>query len=196
MENQSSFFAMLSRLKYIDRWSLMRNTDKENVCEHSMQVAAITHALCVIKNKKFGGELDCGKATILALYHDMPEIMTGDMPTPVKYRNPEIKSVYKEIEASAGKTLLGMLPAELQSEYEDCFVENDQDKYLHKLVKAADKICALIKCIEEKKAGNTEFDNAAVAAQEAINNMELPEVDYFMATFIDSFRQTLDQQDF
>ncbi|MBQ7580209.1 MAG: 5'-deoxynucleotidase [Clostridia bacterium] len=196
MENRSSFFAMLSRLKYIDRWSLMRNTEKENVCEHSMQVAAITHALCVIKNKKFGGELDCGKAAILALYHDMPEILTGDMPTPVKYRNPEIKSVYKEIETSAGKTLLGMLPAELQEDYRDCFIENDRDEYLRKLVKAADKICALIKCIEEKKAGNTEFDNAAVSAQEAIKNMGLPEVDYFMATFIDGFAQTLDQQDF
>lgn len=196
MENQSSFFAMLSRLKYIDRWSLMRNTEKENVCEHSMQVAAITHALCVIKNKKFGGGIDCGKAVILALYHDMPEILTGDMPTPVKYRNQEIKDVYKEIEASAGKTLLEMLPAELQSEYEDCFIENETDAYLHRLVKAADKICALIKCIEEKKAGNTEFDNAALSAQEAIKNMALPEVDYFMATFIDSFRHTLDQQNF
>lgn len=187
---------MLSRLKYIDRWSLMRNTERENVCEHSMQVASIAHALCVIKNKKFGGDLDCGKAAIIALYHDMPEILTGDMPTPVKYRNPEIKTVYKQIEASAGKTLLAMLPKELQSEYEDFFIENEQDEYLHKLVKAADKICALTKCIEEKKAGNTEFDSAALSAEESIKKMGLPEVDYFMETFIDSFRQTLDQQEF
>lgn len=196
MENQSSFFAMLARLKYIDRWSLMRNTVKENVCEHSMQVAAVAHALCVIKNKKFGGNLDCGKTVILALYHDMPEILTGDMPTPVKYRNSEIKTAYKKIESSACRSLLEMLPSELRDEYEDCFVENKDDEYLHKIIKAADKICALIKCIEEKKAGNTEFDYAANASENAIKQMNMPEVDYFMDTFINSFKYTLDQQDF
>ena len=196
MENQSSFFAMLARLKYIDRWSLMRNTVKENVCEHSMQVAAVAHALCVIKNKKFGGQLDCGKAVILALYHDMPEILTGDMPTPVKYRNPEIKSAYKEIESSACRTLLNMLPDELRDEYEDCFIESENDEYLHRLVKAADKICALIKCIEEQKAGNTEFEYALASSEKAVKQMNMPEVDYFMDTFIDSFKFTLDQQDF
>ena len=194
MKKESHFFAMVSRMKYIDRWALMRNTKKENVCEHSMEVSAIAHALAVIKNKKFGGNIDCNKVAVLALYHDMPEILTGDMPTPVKYRNDKIKSVYKEIEQSASQTLLEMIPEELRDDYVDCFVENENDEYLWKIIKAADKISALTKCIEEKKAGNTEFDYAAVSSEKTIKKMNMPEVDYFMDTFLESFKYTLDQQ--
>lgn len=194
MENKSHFFAMVARMKYIDRWALMRNTDKENVCEHSMEVSAIAHAIAVIKNKKFGGNVDANKAAVLALYHDMPEILTGDMPTPVKYRNPEIKNVYKEIEKSASKTLLDMLPEEIRDEYRDCFIENEEDEYLWKIVKAADKISALTKCIEEAKAGNTEFDYANKSSEKAIKEMNMPEADYFLDTFIESYKYTLDQQ--
>lgn len=194
MNNKSHFFAMVARMKYIERWSLMRNTERENVCEHSMIVSALAHAIAVIKNKKFGGNVDCNKAAVLALYHDMPEILTGDLPTPVKYRNAEIKNAYKQIENAASSTLLEMLPGELIEDYSDFFIKKKEDEYLWKIVKAADKISAFIKCIEEKKAGNTEFDYAAVCAQNAIKQMHMPEVDYFMDTFIDSFKYTLDQQ--
>lgn len=194
MDNKSHFFAMVARMKYIDRWALMRNTERENVCEHSMIVAALAHAIAVIKNEKFDGKIDCNKVAVIALYHDMPEILTGDMPTPVKYRNPEIKNAYKQIEKATCVTLLDMLPDELKDNYSDFFIEKEKDEYLWKIVKAADKISALIKCIEEKKAGNTEFDYAAVCAQKAIEEMRMPEVDYFMDTFIDSFKYTLDQQ--
>lgn len=195
MENgKSHFFAMVARMKYINRWALMRNTENENVCEHSMEVSAIAHALAVIKNKKFGGNLNCERASVLALYHDMPEILTGDMPTPVKYHNPDIRDVYKEVEKSACKTLLDMLPEEIRGEYESLFFPCESDEYLRKIVKAADKISALTKCIEEKKAGNSEFDYASESARKAIEEMNMPEVDYFMDKFLDSFALTLDQQ--
>ena len=194
MENKSHFFAMVARMKYIDRWALMRNTEKENVCEHSMEVSAIAHALAVIKNKKFGSQLNCERVALLALYHDMPEILTGDMPTPVKYHNPQIRDVYKAVEESACRTLLKMLPEELQEDYEGCFFPKEEDEYLWKIVKAADKISALTKCIEEKKAGNSEFDFAKEASLKAIEQMNMPEADYFVKTFIDSFTLTLDQQ--
>lgn len=194
MENKSHFFAMVSRMKLIDRWALMRNTQNENVSEHTMEVAAVAHALAVIKNKKFGGNLNCERACLLALYHDMPEILTGDLPTPVKYRNDNIRDVYREIESSACRTLVDMLPEEMKEDYESCFFPRNEDEYLWKIVKAADKISALIKCIEEKKAGNTEFDFAAQASEKAIEKMNMPEVKYFMDTFLDSYSLTLDQQ--
>lgn len=192
--SKSHFFAMMSRMKYIDRWALMRNTNKENVCEHSMEVAAIAHALAVIKNKKFGGKLNSERVTLLALYHDMPEILTGDMPTPVKYRNPEIREVYKEVEESACSTLLSMLPDELKEDFEPVFFPKEEDEYLWKLVKAADKINAYTKCIEEQKAGNSEFLYAGKSSEESIRKMNMPEVDYFLDTFIESYSLTLDQQ--
>lgn len=185
---------MVARMKLIDRWALMKNTQKENVSEHTMEVAAIAHALAVIRNKKFGGDLNCERVALLALYHDMPEILTGDLPTPVKYRNEEIRDVYRSIENSACSTLLNMLPEEMQDMYEGCFFKKEEDEYLWKIVKAADKISALTKCIEERKAGNREFEFAEEASKNAIKNMDMPEADYFLDTFIDSYSLTLDQQ--
>ena len=154
----SNFFAMVNRMKLIDRWALMNNSTKENIAEHSHSVAVIAHALALIGNKKFGKSYNAERAALLALYHDTTEVITGDMPTPVKYYNDDIKNVYKNIECIAGKRLLDMLPEEFRSDYESFFEKKDEDKELWKLVKAADKISALIKCIEEYRMGNREFE--------------------------------------
>lgn len=149
MAQQYNFFAMVNRMKMIDRWALMQNTSKENIAEHSHSVAVIAHALALIGNKYYGKNYDENRAAVLALYHDTTEVITGDMPTPVKYYNDEIKSVYKDIEDVAGKRLIAMLPDDFKADYEPFFTHNEEDKPLWKLVKAADKISALIKCIEE-----------------------------------------------
>ena len=161
-----NFFAMVNRMKMIDRWALMQNTSKENIAEHSHSVAVIAHALAVIGNKKFGKSYDAQRVALLALYHDTTEVITGDMPTPVKYYNDEIKSVYKDIERIAGQRLLAMLPDEFQDDYLAFFEKNDADKDLWVLVKAADKISALIKCIEENRMGNKEFEKALEAQEQ------------------------------
>lgn len=188
---KSHFFAYISRLRFIARWALMRNTAPENVQEHSHQVAVLAHALAVIRNQKFGGQMDAGQAAVLALYHDASEILTGDMPTPIKYYNPAIKAAYKDVEAVANRKLLEMLPEELQSVYAPILRESDPE--LHTLVKAADKLSAYIKCVEEVKAGNTEFREAAVQTRAALEKFDLPEVAYFLNVFIDSFSLTLDE---
>mgnify|MGYP003296188999 CR=1 FL=1 len=154
----SHFFAMLARMKYINRWALMRNIQEESICQHSMETAAFAHALALIKNKYFGGSLNADRAAVLALYHDMPEIITGDLPTPVKYFNEDMKEVYSKVEENACIKLLSMLPDELKEDYSPLFFKEDKDEYLWKIVKAADKINAMTKCLEEKKAGNKEFD--------------------------------------
>ena len=188
-----SFFAMVNRMKLIDRWALMRNTSKENIAEHSHSVAVIAHALALIGNKKFGKNYNADRAAVLALYHDTTEVITGDMPTPVKYYNDEINNVYKDIEAVAGKRLLSMLPDEFREDYRPVFEHQDGDRELWQLVKAADKISALIKCVEENRMGNREFDLALKAQEEKIDEIDLPEVKYFRKEFLPSYYLTLDE---
>lgn len=190
----SNFFAMHSRMKYINRWALMRNTRAENISEHSNDVAVLSHALAVIGNKRFGKNLNAERAAFLGLYHDMPEIITGDMPTPVKYHSEEMKKAYAEVETVASEKLLSMLPEDLREYYESAFFKKEEDEYLWKIVKAADKISALIKCIEEKKAGNTEFQKALESTERAIEKMNLPEAETFMNEFVPGFYLSLDEQ--
>lgn len=188
---ESHFFAYISRLRFISRWALMRNTAQENVQEHSHQVAVLAHALAVIRNKKFGGTIDPGEVAVAALYHDASEIITGDLPTPIKYYNPDIKAAYKNVEAVAEDKLLGMLPEELRPEYEDVLkVPNPE---VRELVKAADKLSAYIKCVEELKTGNNEFRDAAKQTRAALDASRLPEVHAFMDIFLPSFSLTLDE---
>ena len=188
---KSHFFAYISRMRFIQRWALMRNTAPENVQEHSHQVAVLAHALAVIRNEKFGGHLDPGAAAAAALYHDASEILTGDMPTPIKYDNPAIRTAYKDVEAVASRRLLEMLPPELQPAYEPLLLETDGE--VRQVVKAADKLSAYIKCVEELKAGNNEFREAAGQTRKALEGYGLPEVAYFLETFLDSFSLTLDE---
>lgn len=188
------FFGILMRMKYINRWGLMRNTYPENIQQHSSETAILTHALAKIGNTYFGKSYDADRAATLALYHDANEILTGDLPTPVKYLNPSIMTAYKQVEKEASKQLLSMLPDELLPEYEGYFIENDDEKELWHLVKAADKLSAYIKCVEERKAGNSEFKEAEAATLESIKNMKLAEADKFMELFAESFECSLDQQ--
>lgn len=189
----SSFFALLSRMKYINRWALMRNAHEENLSEHSLDVAIISHALVLLHNKRFSGSLNAERAAVLALFHDAPEILTGDMPTPVKYYNEQVRNAYRAVEENACLTILSMLPEDLKSEYTDFFFQSSEDTELWKFVKAADKICALIKCIEEKKAGNTEFNQAAVSTLRSIREMNMPEANCFIEEFLPDFEKTLDE---
>ena len=186
-----SFFPMISRMRYINRWGLMRNTQPENIQEHSHQVAVLAHALAVIQNRYFGGQVDPGAVAVAALYHDASEILTGDMPTPIKYDNPAIRTAYKDVEAVAEGKLLRMLPPELQSAYAPVLTAMDPE--VERLVKAADKLSAHIKCLEELKAGNAEFREAAAQTRKALEAFDLPEVRYFMDTFLPSFSLTLDE---
>ena len=188
---KSHFFAYISRMRFIQRWALMRNTAQENVQEHSHQVAVLAHALAVIRNEKFGGAVNPGEIAVAALYHDASEILTGDMPTPIKYHNPDIRRAYKEVEAVAEKKLLDLLPVELQSVYEPILTGCRGETEI--LVKAADKLSAYIKCVEELKAGNNEFREAAAQTKKALEEYDLPEVRYFLDTFMDSFSLTLDE---
>lgn len=192
---KNSFFAMLSRMKLINRWGLMRNTRKENLAEHSFETAYIAHALAVLRNTRFGGQVDEGRVVLFALYHDATEIFTGDLPTPVKYFNSGIRGAYKEVEKASLQRLLSYLPDDMKPEYNDVMVQSDEDSELWAIVKAADKLSALIKCIEEAKAGNTEFGQAAAAQQEYLKKMNLPEVDCFMREFLPAYRLTLDEQE-
>lgn len=186
-----SFFALMSRMKYIDRWALMRNTDKENIQEHSHQVAVLAHGLAVIENRYFGGHVDVGQVALAAIYHDAAEIITGDMPTPIKYYNNELRDAYKDVEHMAEKRLLSTLPEEMRPDYEDLLDSPDPD--IHRIVKAADKLSAYIKCIEELKAGNNEFLQAKEQTEEALSKMSFPALDYFMEHFLPSFTKTLDE---
>ncbi len=188
---KSNFFAFLNRMKYIARWGLMRNSRTENVQEHSLQVAMIAHGLAVIKNKYFGGNVNPEKVATVAMYHDASEIITGDLPTPVKYHNKDIIASYKDLEHKANKKIVDMLPEEMKGEYEGIF-ECD-DEYTEKLVKAADKLSAYIKCIEETASGNPEFATAKVSVAKWIEECNMPEVKYFMEHFMDGFTLTLDE---
>ena len=188
-----SFFAMFSRMKYIDRWALMRNTRKENLCEHSLEVAAIAHALAVIANERCGASLNTERAALLGIYHDMPEIITGDMPTPIKYGNPELKAAYKAVEKETASRLVSLLPDYMQESYKGFFVKQDSDKELWKAVKAADKISALIKCIEEEKAGSLEFAGAKKAVSTLIDELDYKPAAIFLEEFIGAYSLNLDE---
>lgn len=188
-----NFFAMFSRMKYIDRWALMRNTRKENLSEHTLEVAAIAHALAVISNEKHGASLNAERAALLGIYHDMPEIITGDMPTPIKYGNPQLKQAYKAVERETAAQLVSMLPDYMQESYKRFFVKDSADAELWKLVKAADKISAFIKCIEEEKAGNTEFNSAKNATFATISALDIPAAKTFLDEFIAAFDLDLDE---
>jgi 5'-deoxynucleotidase len=191
----SHFFAYLARMKFIQRWGLMRNTRPENIQEHSLQVAMIAHALALIKNKLFNGQVDPARVAVLALYHDVSEVITGDLATPIKYFNPKIKTAYNEIEEVAGQKLFNMLPEQFKADYYSLFFSADEDHENWTLVKAADKISAYLKCVEELKAGNQEFSKAKRAIKTEIVRLNLPEVEYFMEKYVPSFSLTLDELD-
>lgn len=189
----SHFFAYLSRMKLIDRWSLMRSVQPENVQEHSLQVAVTAHALALIKNKYFGGSLNADQICVMAIFHDATEVLTGDLPTPVKYFNPSIREAYKEIESSAASQLISLLPLDLQGEYKNLLSIPADDLEARQIIKAADVICAYIKCLEEKTAGNHEFSRAQKVIDEKLAQYRgRPEVAYFMEKFVPSFALTLD----
>jgi len=190
------FFAMLSRMKFINRWGLMRNTKTENLSEHSFDVAVLAHALVVIHNKISNNYLSPEKAATLALFHDVTEIITGDMPTPIKYYSKDIRKAYTIVEDMAQNKLLSMLPEDVQEDYAPLICENSpENKDLIIFVKAADKLSALIKCIEETKSGNTEFIKAEKTISDALKEMDLPEVDFYIKNYLPSYRLTLDEQE-
>lgn len=189
------FFAMISRMKNICRWGLMRNTRDENLCEHSFETAVIAHALAVLRNRRFGGHVNAERTALLALFHDSTEIVTGDMPTPVKYYNPEIRAAYRKVEEAARIRLLAFLPDDLRPEYRPLLGEPlDSDRELLPLVKAADKLSAVIKCVEEQRMGNSEFASAETTLRRAVEEMHLPEADCFVKEFLPSYSLTLDEQ--
>ncbi len=197
----NTFFAAIARMKYIQRWSLMHSAREESLSEHSMEVAMISHALCVIANARYGRHLNSERAALIGLYHDASEIITGDMPTPVKYSDETLKSAYKDMEHQAELTLLNHLPKDLQDSFRDIICEDppvdsdDDERYMRRLVKAADKLSAYIKCIEEEKAGNHEFTTAMRTIEKALHKMceELPELSDFMNEFLPSYGKTLDE---
>ena len=189
------FFAYMARMKLIRRWSLMKSVEEENIAEHSAQVAQIAHALALIKNRKFGGELNADRVATMALYHETSEVLTGDLPTSIKYYNPEIRKAYKEIEGVANEKLLSMLPEELQEDYRPLIFE-EATSYEARLVKAADRLSAYIKCVEELRSGNREFARAEQTLYREIEKyFDMEEVKYFCDTFLDTFRKTLDELD-
>jgi 5'-deoxynucleotidase len=189
---QYDFFAFLSRMRYISRWGLMRNTVPENIQEHSLDVAVIAHALATIRNTYFNGTLDAARVALYGIFHDASEIFTGDMPTPVKHFNPNFKRSFHQLEDRARRKLLAMLPPELSREYEPLFFFEGEAEYVP-LVKAADKIAALAKCIEEEKSGNLEFRRARAEHEENLSASPLPEVRYFMEKFLPGYRLSLDE---
>ena len=188
------FFAFINRMKYIKRWSLMRSIREENIMEHSHQVAVIAHALALIRKKVFGKEIDENKVVMLAQYHEVGEVITGDLPTPIKYFNPEIKSAYKDLEKGACQRLLTMLPENMRSEYED-YIMPDENTEEYKLVKCADRLSAYLKCVEEIRAGNSEFKKAKTSIGNELKGYKSPEVDYYLKEFAPAFELTLDELD-
>ena len=188
----NEFFALLGRMRYITRWGLMRNTFSENIQEHSHQVAVLAHALALIRRDILHLPTpDPDRCAVAALYHDASEILTGDLPTPIKYYNPDIKDAYKQVERIAGNRLLDMLPQELRESYEHLVLEDDEE--VAPIVKGADKLSAYIKCVEEQKAGNTEFDSAAAVTMQALKTMGREEMDWFIENCLSAFSLNLDQ---
>ena len=180
-------------MKHIFRWSLMKNSQQESLSVHTLDTAVIAHCLGLLRNRRFDKSLNAEKAALIGLYHDSTEILTGDMPTPIKYYNPEIKEAYKEVEAVANKKLLEMLPEDLRLDYKPYFDHSGEDPELLKLLKAADKISALIKCVEEENSGNREFSKAKISIMESIAEMQLPEADTFVRDFLPSYGLTIDE---
>lgn len=190
---KNTFYAKISRMKYINRWGLMRNTITENIAEHSQEVAVLAHALGCIGNVYFNKTIDSNKLAILALYHDATEIVTGDMPTPIKYFAPEIKEAYKNVEHVASEQLVRGLPEELSGIYRE-ILQHENEKELTLYLKAADKLSAFIKCIEELSMGNEDFREAYITIKESLDNIELEELDYFMEHFLPAYSLTIDEQ--
>lgn len=185
------FFPMISRMRYINRWGLMRNSYVENIQEHSHMVAVLAHGLAVIENTQFHGNIDVGQVALVALYHDASEILTGDMPTPIKYDNPEIQKAYQSVEVMAEEKLCAMLPTELQGAFRP--ILSNQDEVVHQIVKAADKVSAYIKCVEEVKGGNQEFQAAKTQIYHELLENPLPSLQYFIQHLLPEFTLTLDE---
>lgn len=184
-------------MKYINRWGLMNNTRLENISEHSHQVAILTHCLVLIHNKRFGGGLDAQRAALLAVFHDSTEIITGDLPTPIKYSNPEIMGAYKQIEDNAADRLIALLPEDFKDDYREILKQSGKgDEKLRRFVKAADRFSALIKCIEEMRMGNDEFKMAKETIEKSIRDMNMPEAEVFEKEFLPSFYLALDELEF
>ena len=187
----NNFFGMLSRMKYINRWGLMRNNINENIAEHSLQVAIIAHGLAVIGNKSFGRNLNAEHIALMGIMHDTTEIITGDLPTPIKYYAPEIRDAYKKVENIAANQLLKELPEDMQEAYEVILIQDDSIEWNY--VKAADKLSAYIKCIEEKNTGNTDFAKAEDTIRKALEDMQMEEIDVFIEEFLPAYVMTLDE---
>ena len=185
-----NFFAMISRMKYIDRWALMRNTREENLCEHSLEVSIIAHALAVIGNTYYEKDLNAERAALIGLYHDASEIITGDMPTPIKYGHPQMKPIYNEVDAKANEELLSKLPEEFREDFEPLLDRKEEEKDLWKIVKTADTMSALIKCLIEKSRGSKDFDKILKYLESILLANKEPEVQYFMKTFLPAFGYT------
>lgn len=190
---KNCFYAFTSRIKYINRWVLMRNTTYETLSQHSHEVSVMAHALAVIGNKRLNKSYDSARAALLGLYHDVPEIITGDMPTPVKYYSKDMRKTFEKVENNACATLLNMLPDDLKEDYTPLFYKNEADKELWALVKAADKISAYIKCVEERKAGNTEFSEAESSTKKIIESLGCEEAEIFMKEFLPAYELPLDK---
>ena len=188
------FFAFINRMKYIKRWSLMRSVKEENIMEHSQQVAVIAHALALINNKICKGTVDVNKVVLLAQYHEVGEVITGDLPTPIKYFNPEIKSAYKDLEKNASEKLINMLPETLKEEYREYVMPNEESEE-YKLVKCADRLSAYLKCVEELRLGNAEFKKAKNSILSDLKAYKRPEVDYYLKEFAPAFELALDELD-
>ena len=186
------FYAYLDRMKYIRRWQLMRSQRDENIMEHSQSVAMLAHALAVIRNKVYGGSVNIEKTVLYAMYHEISEVLTGDLPTPIKYYNRSLQTAYKDLERSAAEKMAEMLPEALKSELSPCILADEKsEEYL--LVKAADRLSAYIKCLEELRAGNGEFAKAKKSIEDDLHSRNIPEVEYFFEHFITSFSLTLDE---
>lgn len=187
-----NFYAFMDRMKYIKRWSLMRSVRDENIMEHSQQVAMLAHALAIINNKVCGGSANPEKCVMYAVYHECGEVMTGDLPTPIKYFNNSIHGAYKSLEDKACDKLIQMLPEEMKEDIA-VYVKPDTGSLEYRLVKAADRLAAYIKCLEEHRCGNTEFEKAKKSIEADLHSRNMPEVEYFFKTFISAFNLTLDE---
>lgn len=190
---RSHFYAYISKLRWLQRWGMKRNVITENVMEHSWEVATIAHVLALAKNRYFGGQVDVNAVVVAALYHDCSEVITGDMPSPIKYHSPEITLAYKAIEQQAGHELLNLLPADLREDFRKVLIEEELAEDVHTIIKAADTICAWLKCKTEVQAGNTEFSKAEEDVRRRLERINSPEVRYFMETFAPSYGLTLDE---
>ncbi|MCI8590217.1 MAG: 5'-deoxynucleotidase [Clostridiales bacterium] len=189
----SSFYALVFRQKYIKRWGLMRSVEQETLSDHVNDVAVLTHALATIGNTFFDKHYDAEKAVVYALFHDLPEVFTGDLPTPIKYFNDSTKKNYKQVESQAIHMLLSKLPEELKPAYDEILHYEETEKELHHIIKCADKLAALIKCMIEERSGNLEFTNAKAATLRSLSALSCPELDYFMENFLPAFDMTLDE---